>query len=306
MKNFLCLIVCSLVLIGTTMAQKKALEATLTSLVEAERAFAKASEEKGTREAFLAFIADDGTLFRPTAVKGKKWLLEHPLPPSPKRSLLAWQPSFAEVARAGDMGYTFGPWEFKQDIKDEKPIAYGHFVTVWQKQADGSWKFAVDLGIEHSQLTAASKTWEAPPNYKQASWKPEQLDLESARAALIALDREFSHTSSASGPAKAFLAYSASEVRLFRNDHYPLSGSVAIKQVLSTNSGPQLTWQPLAADVSRSGDLGYTHGTYALRDSNEPGKVIEHGNYLRIWKRHKGDWKVVVDVANPLPPEVKN
>ncbi len=105
---------------------------------------------------------------------------------------------------------------------------------------------------------------------------------------------------------KAFLAYSAAEVRLFRNGNYPIEGSDAIRQALSPKTGNLLTWQPLAADVSHSGDLGYTHGTYTLNGSSEPQKLIERGNYLRIWKRHNGGWKVVVDVANPLPPEVKN
>jgi ketosteroid isomerase-like protein len=303
MKTFLSL-TCALIISATTSAQKSETVAPLTSLADTERAFAKTSEEKGTREAFLAFIAEDGTLFRPTAVKGKQWLLEHPLAPSTKRPLLAWQPSFAYVARAGDLGYTFGPWEFKQDIKDQKPIAYGHFVTVWQKQSDGSWRFVVDLGIEHSQLTAASKDWQGNVNYEETSWTREKIDLESARTALLAIDRKFSNSSEANGATKAFQAYSSSHVRLFRNDHYPLLGD-AIKQFLSTISSSRLMWQPLAADISRSGDLGYTHGTY-VRNSNEDGKAIERGNYLRIWERDKGDWKVVVDVANPLPPEVKN
>ena len=54
-------------------------------------------------------------------------------------------------AASGDMGFTTGPWEAKGDINDEKPSGYGHFVTVWKKQADGSWKFVVDLGISHPQ-----------------------------------------------------------------------------------------------------------------------------------------------------------
>ena len=305
MRTFLSL-TCALIISGTTSAQTTQPISALTSLADTERAFAKTSEEKGTREAFLTFIAEDGTLFRPTAVKGKQWLLEHPPAPSTKRPLLAWQPSFAEVARAGDLGYTFGPWEFKQDIKDQKPVAYGHFVTVWQKQSEGSWKFVVDLGIEHSQLTAASKDWQGNVNYKETSWKPEKIDLEAARTALIAIDRKFSNSSAANGPTKAFQAYSASDIRLFRNNHYPLLGGDAIRQLLSTTSSSLLTWEPLAADISRSGDLGYTHGTYVLKNTNEDGKVIERGNYLRIWKRDKGNWKVVVDVANPLPPEVKN
>src|ERR1700730_14440547 len=82
----------------------------LKSMVETERAFSRMAEEKGTREAFAEFIAEDGILFRPAAVFGKKWMQEHPLPPATTRSLLSWQPIFAAVSRAGDLGYTTGPW----------------------------------------------------------------------------------------------------------------------------------------------------------------------------------------------------
>ncbi|HKP46872.1 MAG TPA: nuclear transport factor 2 family protein, partial [Pyrinomonadaceae bacterium] len=121
------------------------------SLVDAERAFARTSVEKGTRPAFMEFIADDGILFRPGAVKGKQWMIDHPAPaPAPnKRPVLNWGPTFALVSRAGDLGYDFGPWEAKGDINDEKPGAFGHFITVWKRQADGNWKFVVDLGISH-------------------------------------------------------------------------------------------------------------------------------------------------------------
>src|SRR6266550_2301754 len=101
----------------------------LRSLVENERAFSSLSEVKGTRESFMAFIADDGILFRPWAVRGKQWMIDHPLPPSDKRSLLGWQPTFADVARAGDIGYTTGPWQFKADIHDAKAVAFGNFIT---------------------------------------------------------------------------------------------------------------------------------------------------------------------------------
>ena len=50
----------------------------LQDMVKTEQAFSKMAEEKTTREAFMAFIADDGLLFRPGAVNGKKWMLEHP------------------------------------------------------------------------------------------------------------------------------------------------------------------------------------------------------------------------------------
>jgi hypothetical protein len=57
----------------------------LQEMVKTEQAFSKMAEEKNTRDAFLAFIADDGLLFRSGAVDGKKWLLEHPAPPTDKK-----------------------------------------------------------------------------------------------------------------------------------------------------------------------------------------------------------------------------
>src|SRR5687767_2975941 len=142
MKRFICLTL--ILLVGSlafVFAQKVKEKSALESMVETERAFARMSEELGIRPSFMAFIADDGILFRPTAVRGKQWMTDNPLPPSAKRPLLRWQPTFADIARAGDLGYTFGPWEYKDDIKDAKPVAFGHFLTVWKKQGDGWWKF---------------------------------------------------------------------------------------------------------------------------------------------------------------------
>jgi len=51
-------------------------QSALQDMVKTEQAFSKMAEEKNTRDAFLAFIADDGLLFRPGAVNGKKWMLE--------------------------------------------------------------------------------------------------------------------------------------------------------------------------------------------------------------------------------------
>ncbi|MGH9961693.1 MAG: YybH family protein, partial [Pyrinomonadaceae bacterium] len=165
--------------------QKSALQ----SVVDTELAFAKTAEKTGTRPAFLAFIAEDGVLYRPAAVNGKKWLLEHPLPPSEKRPLLAWYPSYAEVALAGDMGITFGPWEYKEDRSDQNPVACGHFATVWKKQADGGWKFVIDHGISLPQPKTPITLWQLPANYTPKPWKPTTVDLEAARAALLNHDR---------------------------------------------------------------------------------------------------------------------
>ena len=281
-------------------AQNKNQADDLKSMVETERAFSRTAEEKGTREAFAEFIADNGILFRPTPVLGKKWMQEHPLPPSATRPLLSWQPIFAAVSRGGDLGYTTGPWQFKQDVKDAKAAAFGNFMTVWRKQPDGSWKFALDLGISNPEPKAPATTWQVPDVSPKGSGNFKGVNQESERASLLMVDREFSNASGARGAVEAFRSYAATDVRLFRNGRFPFVGKLAATDALVPLT-TEWTWTPSFADVSLSGDLGYSYGTYELREKTGARAVSEKGNYARVWKKVNGDWKLVVDVADPLP-----
>lgn len=268
-------------------------QSALQEMVKTEQAFSKMAEEQNTRDAFMTFIADDGLLFRPGAVIGKKWMNEHPVPPSDKKPLLAWQPSFAGIAASGDMGFTTGPWEARGDINDEKPSGYGHFVTVWKKQADGSWKFAVDLGISHPQSGGPQAHWEPPDAKMKETTK--SVDLAISREALLERDRNYSAATLGRGLAKAFATYAASDVRLYRANNLPYIGRAASSEAIGKTKG-QVTWQPIASDASRADDLGYTHGTYEIADDAK--NVIERGSYVRIWKKKNGIWRIVVDVTN--------
>ena len=276
----------ALLILGVAMVAQG--QSALQEMVKTEQAFSKMAAEKSSREAFMAFIADDGLLFRPGAVNGKKWMLEHPVPPSDKKPLLVWQPAFAGMSESGDMGFTTGPWEFKTDVKDEKPVGYGHFVTVWKKQPDGSWKFVVDLGITHPQSGGPLTLWQPTETKKTQTVTP--VDVTSTRQALLDRDQKYSAAVVSDSLAKAFVAYAAPEVRLYRVTHLPYIGRDAALEALANTTG-QVKWQPIAADVSRAGDLGYTHGTY------EAGN--EHGSYVRIWRKQNGAWQIVMDVATP-------
>ena len=59
---------------------------------------------------------------------------------------LTWQATSSEVASSGDLGYTVGTYELSFDGPDGAPIKdNGKYMTVWKKQADGTWKVAVDM-----------------------------------------------------------------------------------------------------------------------------------------------------------------
>jgi ketosteroid isomerase-like protein len=271
----------------------------LTAMVATERAFSRMSEEKGIRESFTEFIAEDGILFRPRAVFGKKWMQENPLPPSTTRPLLVWQPIFAGISRAGDLGYTTGPWQFKNDIKDSKFSAFGNFMTVWKKQPDGKWKFAVDLGVSNPEPKKPSLlTYGEPPSGRFTR------DAAKGRSDLLSTERDFSKASAKRGAVEAFLAHASSDVRVFRNQKQPFIGRKAAVAAWTPLS-IEWTWTTQSADVSKSGDLGYSYGLYEMRDK-AANSITQTGNYMRVWKRVNGAWKLILDLTDPHPPEKKS
>ncbi|HEV7844168.1 MAG TPA: nuclear transport factor 2 family protein, partial [Pyrinomonadaceae bacterium] len=131
--------------------QKSVRSSDLDSLVNTERAFARRAAEEGTRDAFLAFLADDGIVFAPGPTNGKKSWEARPSRPG----LLSWGPIYADISVAGDMGYDTGPWEFRPKGAEDKPVAFGNFMTIWKKQPDGTFKFMLDLGISNPQPVTA-------------------------------------------------------------------------------------------------------------------------------------------------------
>ncbi|HKY43748.1 MAG TPA: nuclear transport factor 2 family protein [Pyrinomonadaceae bacterium] len=267
----------------------------LQDMVKTEQAFSKMAEEKTAREAFLAFIADDGLLFRPGAVNGKKWMIEHPVPPSDKNPLLAWQPNFAGMSASGDMGFTTGPWESKADRSDPKPSAYGHFVTVWKKQRDGSWKWVVDIGISHPQPGGPQTLWH--PTDKPQRSKPQSVDPTRALKGLLDAELLLSLAFRERGTSAAVPPYASKELRVYRAGSLPFIGRDDSIAALNRIKG-WFHFTTIGGDVSGAGDLGWTHGTYSLIDPAIQGKVIERGSYVRIWKRQESNWQIVLDITN--------
>ena len=298
------LIVLSLYPSHASAQDERAMPADLRALVEAERAFSRESEAKGMKDAFLAFAADDGVLFRRTVVNAKElWRNTNPAP----TSLLTWRPSFADISRAGDMGYDFGPWEFRTNPSDKDAAAHGHFITVWRKQRDGSWKFEVDIGVGHPAPPAgAGAVVEYPTGDAKAKRATKSsVDLDASRASLLEAERQLSKDAAAKGAHEALLAHADEQVRLFMPDAFPLVGKGAGRAALKSRRA-HVTWRADKAGASSSGDLGYTYGTYETRETASDAKPSGQGHYVRIWKRADGGrWRVVLGVINPVRPPAR-
>src|SRR5947209_5025845 len=196
-KDFL---VCSLALASFAFAQKGDLrQASRLPIVEAERAFARAAAVKGTRDAFLEFLADDGVIFQPGPVNGKQFWQAR----TPRKGLLSWEPIFADVSLTGDLGYTTGPYEFRPNGADDKPIAFGQYFTIWKKQTDGSWKVALDRGTSNPQPSGPIAPLQFPKDVRPVS-KKVNVDAATGRELLLKIEAEFSNASSSQGIEKAF------------------------------------------------------------------------------------------------------
>lgn len=120
---------------------------------------------------------------------------------------------------------------------------------------------------------------------------------EKAMESLFKVDREFSSTSEKLGYNKAFIKYAHNEAVLLRDNNWPLSGKLEITKNYEAVDPKNInfTWQPIDGNIAKSGELGYTYGTYELKKDT----VIEKGTYVSIWKKDKnGDWKYILDSGN--------
>jgi ketosteroid isomerase-like protein len=276
-------------------------QAALDGLVAAEKAFARAAVEKGARDAFLAFLADDAVMFEPDPVNGKEVWRARPASPG----LLEWYAVHSEVSLAGDLGFNTGPYDFRMK-PGEKPVASGQFVTIWKRQADGSWKAALDLGTTTPEPPAAAAPAIAltgPAQVEEAGLP--QVDAGAARASLLDADRAFAAAVQERGAAAAYDAVLADDARLLRVSRQPVLGRPAIRAALAENAAP-VTWEPLGGGVSRSGDLGYTYGFAKRHEDGPESPWINTSNYLRVWRKGAdGAWKLAFDLFSPRPQKPK-
>jgi len=119
------------------------------------------------------------------------------------------------------------------------------------------------------------------------------------------LEAEFMKSAAEKG-SKGYLSYYADDAVEIPNGGPVIADKVNIAPGMSFLDDPnnRLTWTPVGGDVSGSGDLGYTYGTFEFRSKDKDGKPhVDYGKYTSIWKLQKdGGWKVVLDMGNASPP----
>ena len=105
---------------------------------------------------------------------------------------------------------------------------------------------------------------------------------------LVSAEKDFAKSIAKNGDKDAYLEYSLASALVFRPNPVNVRTFYNAQKTYENT----VTWEPNLAKVSRSGDLGFTTGPYAVSGSEK-----KYGQYLSIWKSENGKWKLAIDLG---------
>lgn len=129
-------------------------------------------------------------------------------------------------------------------------------------------------------------------------------DKEKLKAELVRTESEFFRDALERGFSEGLRAHMADDG--FIANSLILGRAAQTEKIKAEEGRPRpnvIRWKPLRADVSDSGDLGYTWGVAESGPARD-GPFKPYGIYVTIWKRQPGgEWKFVYDSATILTAE---
>jgi ketosteroid isomerase-like protein len=268
-------------------AQRNLPEA-LTQMLDAERAFAARALVVGWKQAFLEYFADDAIGFDGGVGLAKDQLRKTPDPPPDLQ--LIWEPRYGDVAASGELGYLTGPVRNVRKSRDNGRPRHSTYASVWKRQSDGAFKVVMDFGVNTPGPVPFATGFTRAPAANRFTG-----DYDDSTPPLSAADSVLNsglRTSQADG----YRGRVAPGVRFLRQNMAPVVGDRAALRWLATQR-PYSAVDGRFAESARSGDLGYTWGSYAVGPAQKP---TQSGYYVRVWQRERnGQWNVVLDVLQP-------
>jgi ketosteroid isomerase-like protein len=210
-------------------------------------------------------------------------------------SAFVWQPALADVSADGEIGYSFGAFEFTEDAAH---VFWGKYISAWRKQSDGRWLIeAFSLSFYRNPAGALPANFPHPLDNGRGPFTP--VDVAAEEQALLDVDAAFSQASVDLGQAEAFKRYADPHAIVLGNPDFIIGRKAIFEAREGSEPGTVLSWTPQIAEVGPLGDLGFTIGTYLF---TAPG-VESNGKYLTIWRKSaSGTWRFVQDGGNVNPP----
>ena len=128
-------------------------------------------------------------------------------------------------------------------------------------------------------------------------------DMDANAKALAKVDDDWSKAA-ATRDADRMASFYAEDAIAYPPNEPAAIGRPAAKKVWAgyfSDKSFTISWKAAHAEMAKSGDLGYTAGTYEASSKGPDGKqVTEKGKYVTTWKKQKdGSWKASHDIWNP-------
>jgi ketosteroid isomerase-like protein len=150
MKRLVLLFICAFIIASCNRPVEENLsQKAREEIIQTEKDFSAMSESRGMKEAFLNYAADDVVKLRNREypIVGINSLRSAFEADNDTASVLKWYPLKADAASSGELGYSYGNWEYTGKDSIGKEIkAFGNYFTVWKKNKNGEWKFTLDGG----------------------------------------------------------------------------------------------------------------------------------------------------------------
>ena len=134
-------------------------------------------------------------------------------------------------------------------------------------------------------------------------WSWPTVDVEKEKQKLLKVDQNFSNLSVRIGLKAAILHFLSPLVIIVPQKSYPVFGEESMQRLLSQSQlGPErayLRWESILADVSSSGDYGYTLGRYDDPLELSAAKRSRKSCYLAtVWRKDvSGSWKIICNLG---------
>jgi ketosteroid isomerase-like protein len=265
------------------------LQVALEQMIETERMFAARALVVGWKQAFLEYFALDAVGFAEGNVGlAKDQVAKSPDPP--KDLQLMWEPRYGDVSANGELGYLTGPVRSILPSRDGGRPRHSNYASIWKRQRDGSFKVVMDVGIPTPGPVAFAPGFTRAPQANRFTG-----DYDDTTPPLGAAD-SLLNAGLRTDPVRAYRTHVAPTARVHRPNILPVVGERRILQWAASQSVFSSA-DSRYSEAARSGDLGYTWGTYTTASKSSPGP---RGFYVRIWVRERnGQWKLALDVLQP-------
>lgn len=119
------------------------------AIIDADIAFSRLSEKAGIHQAFLQTIDSSCVLLRANhkPIVGNNAIVALFKKGDDRNYQMTWKPVSAEIAASGDMGFTYGIYEFRVK-SDSVKVQKGTYLSIWKKSPEGKWRLWADTGNE--------------------------------------------------------------------------------------------------------------------------------------------------------------